>query len=121
MKKEEIKRELWERDFVRELQRRIVNQAVGAFEEEYVGKNVNRKDVTLEDITLEDIKKRNIVATYAVTVQMITSYMINSLLDKVVDEVISIVNGRWEDEKADAKFLIQKTESGWENREEKEV
>uniref|UniRef100_A0A6H1ZXK3 Uncharacterized protein n=1 Tax=viral metagenome TaxID=1070528 RepID=A0A6H1ZXK3_9ZZZZ len=86
MKKEFIKRELWDRDFIRKFQRDLVEQSVGSFQREYIG------SVSEETGTIEAIKKQNLNNTYTAMVRMLTSYMVNYLFEKIIDEILNIIN-----------------------------
>ena len=86
MKIKAIKRELWNRDFMRKFQRDIVEQSVGSFKREYIG------SVSEETGTIEAIKKQNLNNIYTAMVRMLTSFVMNYAFEKIIDEIITIIN-----------------------------
>jgi hypothetical protein len=85
IKKDFIRRVLWERDFIQTAQRDLVEKAVGSFRAEYIGV------VSEEGSTIESIKNQTLNNFYTATVRMLTSYMMNFLFEKIIDEVLDIL------------------------------
>ena len=88
MNKEDIKRELWDRDFMQKFQRDMVEQSVGSFQREYIG------SMSEETGTIEAVKKQNLNNVYIAMVRMLTSYVLNYASEKIIDEVIAITQAQ---------------------------